>query len=75
MFKKTQQYLSAKIFLVKLSKFPNVKVIDFSHVDYPDNLFMNTIHLNYYGAKRFTKELKAEMVRKNIYYKYGVNKN
>lgn len=34
-----------------------VIVIDKSVVDYPDSLFLNSSHLNKYGAERFTKEV------------------
>jgi hypothetical protein len=51
-------YIKAKAFLESLKKNLNVKVFDFSHAVYPDSLFFNTEHLNYQGAKRFSKELK-----------------
>jgi len=51
------------MYLNDIAKLNNVSVFDFSHVDYPDSLFMNTTHLNYYGAKRFTNELK-DSIRK-----------
>ncbi len=51
----------AKAFLNELRALSNVKVFDFSSVIYPDSLFINTTHLNYNGAVRFTKEFKDSL--------------
>ncbi len=51
----------AKTFVNELKTLPNVKVFDFSSVIYPDSLFINTTHLNYNGAVRFTKEFKDSL--------------
>lgn len=51
----------AKAFVNELRALPNVKVFDFSGVIYPDSLFINTTHLNYNGAVRFTKEFKDSL--------------
>jgi hypothetical protein len=40
---------------------PNVKLIDFSHVDYPDSYFVNTGHLNYTGAGAFSAQLRERL--------------
>jgi hypothetical protein len=49
----------ADAWLAQLSDIPNLKVIDLSRVDYPDSLYLNTSHLNYLGAKRFSTELRS----------------
>lgn len=51
----------AKVFLDELRSMSNVRVFDFSNVIYPDSLFINTTHLNYNGAVRFTKEFKDSL--------------
>lgn len=51
----------AKAFLNELKSLSNVRVFDFSGVIYPDSLFINTTHLNYNGAMRFTKEFKDSL--------------
>jgi len=60
-FKNFKNYNDALIFFNKINLLANSKVLNFSHVDYPDSLFMNTTHLNYIGAQRFTKELKDSL--------------
>jgi len=57
-----KNYDSVKMFFHKIDSLTNVRVFDFSHVDYPDSLFMNTTHLNYDGAQRFTHELKDSIM-------------
>ena len=57
-FNKFKNYQDVSTFLAKIKTLANTSVYDFSHVNYPDSLFMNTTHLNYAGAKRFSKELK-----------------
>ena len=51
----------AKAFLDELRALSNARVFDFSGVKYPDSLFINTTHLNYNGAVRFTKEFKDSL--------------
>ena len=51
----------AKTFVDELRGIKNANVFDFSSVIYPDSLFINTTHLNYKGALRFTKELKDSL--------------
>jgi hypothetical protein len=51
----------AKAFINELRNLKNVKVFDFSNVIYPDSLFINTTHLNYNGAVRFTKEFRDSL--------------
>jgi len=51
----------AKAFVKELRLLTNVKGFDFSSVIYPDSLFINTKHLNYNGALRFTKEFKDSL--------------
>ena len=57
-FNKFKNYQDVTSYITKIRTLVNVKVFDFSHVNYPDNMFMNTTHLNYVGAQRFTEELK-----------------
>lgn len=51
----------AKAFVSELRALQNARVFDFSSVIYPDSLFINTTHLNYNGAVRFTKEFKDSL--------------
>ena len=51
----------AQTFINELRSLHNVRVFDFSNVIYPDSLFINTTHLNYNGAVRFSKELKDSL--------------
>jgi hypothetical protein len=51
----------AKAFVNELRALQNVRVFDFSNVIYPDSLFINTTHLNYNGAVKFTKEFKDSL--------------
>jgi hypothetical protein len=39
----------------------NVRVVDFSHVNYPDNYFQDTAHLNYRGAGVFSQQLAERL--------------
>lgn len=56
----------AKAFVNELKGLSNVRVFDFSSVIYPDSLFINTTHLNYNGAVRFTKEFKDSLATLKI---------
>lgn len=51
----------AKAFVNELRALQNVRVFDFSSVIYPDSLFINTTHLNYNGAVKFTKAFKDSL--------------
>ena len=51
----------ADIYLEKLKKLPNVFVLDYSLIEYPDAYYKNTGHLNYIGAKRFSADLKKDL--------------
>ena len=53
----------ANQFLNDLKAFKNVTVIDYSHRQYPDSLFLNTSHLNCKGAFRFTGELRDTLAK------------
>jgi len=55
-----------RAFLNKLSLFHNVRTFDFTNADYPDSFYMNTSHLNYLGAKRFSIELKDSLTQNNL---------
>jgi len=57
-FERFKNLPQAQEFLDNLRKIKNVRVFDFSREIYADSLFLNTSHLNYYGAIRFSKELK-----------------
>jgi hypothetical protein len=48
-------------YLESLRSIPNVTVINRASVDYGDDHFMNTGHLNWIGAKRFSAELRSEL--------------
>jgi hypothetical protein len=60
-FNKYKNLPEAKRFLARLNAIENVKVFDFSHDVYADNLFMNTTHINYDGALVFNKILKDSL--------------
>jgi len=51
---------SANRFLEEIKKLSNVAVLDYSDAAYPDSMFINTTHLNYIGANRFSRQLKTE---------------
>ena len=48
-------------YLESLRSIPNVTVVNRGLVDYGDDHFMNTGHLNWLGAKRFSAELRSEL--------------
>lgn len=60
-FKKFLNLADANNFLNELSELPNVRVINFSQLNYPDSLYINTTHLNYLGAKIFSQQLKDSL--------------
>lgn len=51
----------AQAFLNQVDALPNAEVLDFSRVDYPDSLFVNTTHINYAGARRFNRALRDSL--------------
>lgn len=51
-------------FLNILEQLQNVHVIDFTSVNYPDEYYFNTTHLNYLGATKFTESLSDSL---NLY--------
>lgn len=44
----------------------NVSVIDMSKMSYPDSFYINTTHLNYTGAKVFSKQLRDSLLDRKI---------
>jgi hypothetical protein len=62
-FAKFENLPDAENFIDTLKKKKNVKVFDFSKENYPDSLFINTMHLNYTGAVRFNKDLKDSLAK------------
>lgn len=44
-----------------LDSIPNAMVVNEDGCDYPDSLFVNTSHLNFYGAVRYTNRLRKIM--------------
>ena len=49
------------LFLERIKKIPNIYVLDYGAVSYPDSLFKNTTHVNYLGAKEFSNTLKEKL--------------
>lgn len=56
-FEKFENLNEAKNFLQRLGMYKNVTVLDLSDFVQEDSLFMNTTHLNYAGAQKFSIEL------------------
>lgn len=44
----------------------NVSVIDMSKMSYPDSFYINTTHLNYTGAKVFSKQLRDSLLDRKL---------
>jgi len=65
-FNKFQNINNVDSFLKEIEIKENIKVIDLRHFIKKDNLFFDTTHLNYNGAKRFSKKLKSIMLQKRI---------
>jgi len=61
-FNKFDNIKKADNYLSSLSQFKNVTIIDMRNYIMDDDLFMNTTHLNYEGAIKFTKRLKEELL-------------
>jgi hypothetical protein len=53
----------AKNFLNSLKAYTNVAVLNFSQLNYPDNYFFDTSHLNLTGAVHFNRVLKDSLAR------------
>lgn len=47
----------AQAYLAKLDAFPNVTVLDFGKMEFPNSAYQNTSHLNYDGAVKFSTAL------------------
>jgi len=60
-FEKYLNYNKVLEYLDTLSGMPNVKILNFSHLIFPDKYFFNTTHLNYEGALVFNKMLKDSL--------------
>jgi hypothetical protein len=45
----------------KIEKYPNVYLMDYSNLNFPDSLFYNTSHLNLKGAIKFNAILKMDL--------------
>ena len=52
--------------LAALRRLPNVHILDFSHVSYPDRFFRNTGHLDYNGARVFSAELRNRLIADGV---------
>ncbi len=50
-------------YLQHLQSYKNVRVLNFSKVNYPDSLYFNTQHLNYHGAVRFSETLRDTLAK------------
>lgn len=50
-------------FFSYLRSFKNVRVLNYSRIVYPDNHFMDSKHLNYIGALKFSKTLRDTLDR------------
>jgi hypothetical protein len=48
-------------YLNKINQFPNVTVLNFGDLDFPDDHYQNTTHINYKGAVKFSELLGQEM--------------
>lgn len=45
---------------------PNLRIVDMTRMDYPDRYFLNTTHLNQRGARRFSADLRRELLRLKV---------
>jgi len=61
-----EHYAEANKFLQELNAIPNVIFIDFGKKDYPDSMYLNTTHLNYKGAYKFSREIKDTLNKLGI---------
>jgi hypothetical protein len=60
-YERYQNPATAQAFLNQLDDLPNAEVLDFSRVNYPDSLYVNTTHINYLGAQVFNKSLRDSL--------------
>jgi hypothetical protein len=60
-FVKMVQADKLKAFQDRLRSFPNVELIDWEHLNYPDSYFMDTVHLNLTGAHDFSRRFAQKM--------------
>jgi len=65
-FNKFQNINDVDCFLKEIEMKENVEVIDLRDFINKDNLFFDTTHLNYNGAKIFSRKLKSIMLQKRI---------
>jgi hypothetical protein len=60
-FKSLKRSEELELFFDSLGRLPNVTFVNYGKVNYPDSLFLDTTHLNYYGALVFSKELSKKI--------------
>ena len=60
-FYRYKNYDEALRFFTYLAGFPNIRVLNYSHQFYPDDYYVNTMHLNYTGAVAFNNLLKDSL--------------
>jgi hypothetical protein len=63
-FKTLHKTKELEVFFNDLRQLPNLNILDYGEVDYPDSLFLNTTHVNYYGAVKFSKALSEKIAKK-----------
>lgn len=51
----------AAAYLAKLDSLPNVTVLDYGRMPFPDSAYQNTTHVNYAGAEVFSRELGRKL--------------
>ena len=61
-----EHYDDANKFLQELDAIPNVILIDYSKKYYPDSMYLNTTHLNYKGAYKFSRDIKDTLNKLGI---------
>ena len=60
-FNKFYNYNQALTFLDELRKYPNMVVLNFAKLEFNDDMYLNTSHLNLKGALAFNKILKDSL--------------
>ena len=60
-FNKFYNYNRALTFFEELSKYPNIVVLNFAKLEFNDDMYLNTSHLNLKGALAFNKILKDSL--------------
>lgn len=53
-------------FLNRLDSLNNVLVLDYGQTEYNDDEYFDITHLNYKGAKRFSEQLKEDLIKHEI---------